>query len=272
MNTEKICFIGSGNMTRSIVSGLVKSGYQPNLITTTNPSIGKLEAMKADFNVNISQDNLQPAVNADVIVLGVKPQMMQMVCQQLQQIDLSDKLVITIAAGIPSHRYQDYFNQAVALIRTMPNTPTQIGAGVTGIYAPDNITEQQQQFCQLIMKTGGEVVWVDDESKLNQVIALAGSSPAYFFLFMEAMMQVGESMNMPKEQVRLMVQQAALGAAEMVKQNPELTAEQLRKNVTSKGGTTAQAVETFENGGLRDLVDSAMKNCIKRAEEMEKLL
>ena len=258
-------------MTRSIVSGLVNSGYNSGLIETTNPSIEKLNAMKSDFGVNVSQDNEAAVKQAEIVVLSVKPQLMETVCNQLSHLDLSKKLIITIAAGIPAARYQDYFRQQIKLIRTMPNTPTQIGVGVTGIFADSNISAAEKLECEQIMQTGGEVVWVEIESELNQVIALAGSSPAYFFMFIESMLDAAEKMNVPAEQARLMVQQAALGAAEMVKQNPSLTAAQLRENVTSKGGTTAQAIQTFEEGGLRQLVDSAMNNCIKRAEEMEKL-
>ena len=271
MKNKKICFIGAGNMTRSIVSGLVKSGYPAELIETTNRSLEKLNAMHTDFGVNVSQDNESATKNSDIVVLSVKPQMMEMVCNQLSHLDLSNKLIITIAAGIPASRYHDYFKQEIKLVRTMPNTPTQIGVGVTGIFADESISENEKLECQNIMQTGGEVVWVQKEAELNQVIALAGSSPAYFYMFMESMLDAAERMNVPADQARLMVQQAALGAAEMLKQNPQLTAAQLRENVTSKGGTTAQAINTFEEGGLRTLVDSAMNNCIKRAEEMEKL-
>ncbi|MBM7072144.1 pyrroline-5-carboxylate reductase [Shewanella sp. 202IG2-18] len=271
MKKSKICFIGSGNMTRSIVSGLVKSGYPTKLIETTNPSVEKLNAMQADFGVNVSHDNVAACYSANIIVLSVKPQMMETVCNKLSHLDLSEKLIITIAAGIPANRYQDYFKQPVKVVRTMPNTPTQIGIGVTGIFADESISESEKLECEQIMQTGGEVVWVNKESELNQVIALAGSSPAYFFMFVESMLDAAEKMNVPADKARLMVQQAALGAAEMVKQNPDLTAAQLRENVTSKGGTTAQAIKTFEEGGLRQLVDSAMQNCVKRAEEMEKL-
>ncbi len=271
MKNKKISFIGAGNMTRSIVGGLIKSGYQPELIETTNPSVEKLTALQSDFGVKVSHNNETSAQQADIIVLSVKPQMMETVCNKLSHLDLSNKLIITIAAGIPASRYQDYFKQSIKLIRTMPNTPTQIGVGVTGIFADDSISTDEKLTCEQIMQSGGEVVWVEKESELNQVIALAGSSPAYFFMFVESMLQAAEKMNVPADKARLMVQQAALGAAEMVKQNPDLTAAQLRQNVTSKGGTTAQAIKTFEDGGLRDLVDSAMQNCIKRAEEMEKL-
>ena len=270
MTQAKVCFIGAGNMTRSIISGLVTNGYPATLVHATNPSVGKLDALKADFNINVSHDNIAAANSADVIVLSVKPQLMQTVCEQLSHLDLSDKLLVTIAAGIPAARYQDYFKQPVKLIRAMPNTPTQIGVGMTGIFADDSISNEQKQICETLMKTGGEVVWVQKEDELNQVIALAGSSPAYFFLFIESMIQHGVKTGMDEDTARALAQQAALGAAQMVVQNPELSLEKLRTNVMSKGGTTARAVETFEEGDLRGLVDQAMTNCIKRAEEMAK--
>ncbi|MGS0679635.1 pyrroline-5-carboxylate reductase [Shewanella sp. 125m-7] len=270
MTQKKVCFIGAGNMTRSIVSGLVNSGYNPKLIEATNPSQPKLDAMVSDFGIKVSNNNLQAAKTADVIVLGVKPHLMQVVGEELSGLDLSNKLVITIAAGVTAKRYGDYFKQEIKLIRTMPNTPTQIGVGLTGLYAGEEISAEQKAICETLMATGGEVVWVDKEDDLNQVIALAGSSPAYFFLFLESMVESAVKGGMPEVVAREMAQQAALGAALMVKQNPELSLAQLRANVTSKGGTTAQAVETFEKGNLRGLVDSAMNNCIARAEEMAK--
>lgn len=270
MTQAKVCFIGAGNMTRSIVSGLVGKGYPSHLFHATNPSEGKLNALKQDFGIQVSHDNYQACLDADVIVLSVKPQLMQQVCEALSTIDLSNKLIITIAAGIPAKRYTDYFKQPITLIRTMPNTPTQLGVGMTGIFAPDNVTQAQKDICQTLMESGGKVVWVNQEDELNQVIALAGSSPAYFFLFIEAMIETGMKMGMDEQTCRALAQEAALGAAQMVIQNPELSLSQLRNNVTSKGGTTAQAIETFEKGNLRGLVDQAMQNCVLRAEEMAK--
>ena len=270
MTQAKVCFIGAGNMPRSIISGLVSHGYPAELIHATNPSVGKLDALKTDFNIGVSHDNIAAAKDADVIVLSVKPQLMQTVCEQLSHLDLANKLLITIAAGIPVSRYQDFFKQPIKLIRTMPNTPTQIGVGMTGIYADDSISSAHKQICETLMKTGGKVVWVNTENELNQVIALAGSSPAYFFLFIESMIQHGVKTGMDEQTARELAQQAALGAAQMVVQNPQLSLAELRSNVTSKGGTTAQAVDTLEQGDLRGLVDQAMTNCIKRAEEMAK--
>ncbi|MCL2913322.1 pyrroline-5-carboxylate reductase [Shewanella corallii] len=268
MESRKICFIGAGNMSRSIISGLVRGGYPAQEITASNPSRGKLDALQQDFGIRVTQDNHEAASQADVVVLSVKPQLMEQVCNQLADIDFSNKLVLTIAAGIPAHRYSDYLKQPLRLIRTMPNTPTQIGAGMTGLLSHPELSDTDKAFAEQMMRTGGDITWVDREQDLNLVIALAGSSPAYFFLFIESMINAGKNLGMDEAQARQLAQQAALGAAEMVIQNPELSVANLRENVTSKGGTTAQALATFEEGDLRNLVERAMVNCIKRAEEM----
>ena len=270
MSDKRICFIGAGNMSRSIISGLVSSGYQPQLIEASNPSTGKLQALQTDFAIKVTTDNLAAARAADVIVLAVKPQLMQQVCAALQSLDLSDKLLITIAAGINAARYSDsdYLAQPVKLIRTMPNTPMQIGAGMSGMFAPANISDEDKAICHRIMTSGGQAVWVDKEADLNLVIALAGSSPAYFFLFVEAMINAAAELGMEPSKARALAQQAALGAARMLQENPQLSPQQLRQNVTSKGGTTHEAVETFKQGELPELVKQAMNNCIARAEAM----
>lgn len=268
MEHKKICFIGAGNMSQSLIAGLANSGYPSDLIWATNPSTNKLVTLKTQFGINTSQHNKDGVNHADVIVLCVKPQLMQQVCHELQDIDLSKKLIITIAAGILSQRYQDYFNQKVQLIRAMPNTPTQIGAGITGLWSANQILHNEKKFIDDLMQTGGKVVWVNNEDELNLVIALAGSAPAYFFLFIEAMIDSAKKLGMDETQARIFAEQAALGSAKMLITNPDLSASQLRENVTSKGGTTAEAIATFEQGNLRQLIDNAMNNCINRANEM----
>ncbi|MGL4474375.1 MAG: pyrroline-5-carboxylate reductase, partial [Shewanella sp.] len=242
--------------------------YCPQAITATNPSTPKLDALAQDFGVLTSTDNLQSAADCDVIVLCVKPQIMQQVCTELAAIDLSSKLVMTIAAGVLSDRYPSYCKQPLALIRAMPNTPSQIGLGMTGLYASAGVTAAQRDLCEQMLSSIGKVLWVDSEDKLNLVIALAGSSPAYFFLFIEAMVDAAVKLGMNADEARLLAQQAALGSAVMLENNPDISLQQLRQNVTSKGGTTHEAIVTFEQGGLRTLVDEAMNNAIKRADAM----
>ncbi|GAA4875540.1 pyrroline-5-carboxylate reductase [Ferrimonas pelagia] len=267
---RRIAFIGAGNMARSIISGLVSNGYPADRIIAANPSQPKLDALAADFAIQSTNDNLLACQQADVIVLGVKPQLMAQVCEPLSALDLSGKLVLSIAAGVTCDSLQRYLKQAISLVRTMPNTPSLLGLGMTGLYAEASVAEADRAFAGQLMAAVGEIIWLAQESDIDQVIACAGSSPAYFFLFMEAMQQAAVKMGVTTEDARAMIQQAAIGAAAMAKQNPQWSLAELRTQVTSKGGTTAKAIETFEQQDLRASVDDAMNAAVKRAQEMAK--
>ncbi|TKB48800.1 pyrroline-5-carboxylate reductase [Ferrimonas sediminicola] len=255
-------------MSHSIISGLVKGGYPADAIIASNPSSGKLEELKGRFAIRTSNDNLDAAA-AEVVILAVKPQILKQVCESLSHIDFSNKLVVSIAAGVTCDRIRHYLGQAIRVVRAMPNTPSLLGLGMTGLYAAPGCSEGDRALSGRLMQAVGEVTWVDQESGIDQVIACAGSAPAYFFLLMEAMEESAvNSLGVSREQARAMIQQTALGAAEMVKQNPDLSLAELRNRVTSKGGTTAKAIEHFEQQGLRSTVDGAMKAAVKRAVEM----
>jgi pyrroline-5-carboxylate reductase len=271
MQHRKIAFIGAGNMTRSIVSGLVNNAYPAHLITASNPSIGKLSALQADFAINVTQDNIEAVNAADVIVLAVKPQLMEQVCGKLaQHKNLNNKLFVSIAAGITSGRLQQMLGGTFAIVRTMPNTPSALGKGMTGLFADTNVVDIDKKYASDLMSQVGEIAWVEKESMIDGVIAAAGSSPAYFFLFLEAMQKESERQGFDRQTARLLVQQAMLGAAEMVCHNPHLELSELRTQVTSKGGTTAKAIESFQQQGIEQLVANAMQAAVKRAEEMAK--
>jgi len=271
MQHRKIAFIGAGNMTRSIVSGLVNNAYPAKLITASNPSIGKLTALQTDFAIKVTQDNKEAVDGADVIVLAVKPQLMQQVCEKLaQDSNLDNKLFVSIAAGITTARLQEMLGAALPTVRTMPNTPSALGKGMTGLFADAHVEEMDRKYAGDLMSQVGEIAWVEEESMIDGVIAAAGSSPAYFFLFLEAMQTESERQGFDPKTARLMVQQAMLGAAEMVCHNPHLELSELRTQVTSKGGTTAKAIESFQQQGLEQVVANAMQAAVKRAEEMAK--
>ncbi|WP_267873246.1 pyrroline-5-carboxylate reductase [Ferrimonas aestuarii] len=269
--SNNIGFIGAGNMSRSIISGLVTNGYPAANIIASNPSQPKLDSLKQDFGIQVTTDNLQ-AAQSDLLVLAVKPQMLEQVCKQLSHLDLSNTLLVSIAAGVTCERIAEYLGQPVKLIRAMPNTPSLLGLGMTGIYANARVSDEQKQLAQQLLSSVGETAWFDEEVGIDQVTACAGSAPAYFFLMMEAMQQSAvDSLGVSPEQARQLIQQTAIGAAAMVKQNPELSLEELRLRVTSKGGTTAKAIEHFESQGLRQTVDGAMQAAFERAQEMAKL-
>ncbi|MGR5179254.1 pyrroline-5-carboxylate reductase [Vibrio parahaemolyticus] len=270
MEQRKIAFIGAGNMTRSIVAGLVVSGYDPKCIIAANPSTGKLDDLQQAYGIDTTTDNLKAVSQADVVVLAVKPQMMEQVAKPLQDVDYSGKLVISIAAGISVARLQQMFNCVLNLIRVMPNTPSLVGEGMSGLFASENTPQVDKAFAGSLMQAVGKVCWVEQESGINDVIAAAGSAPAYFFLFMEAIQQQAIESGFDGETARLLVQQTALGAAKMVAENPQTDLATLRQQVTSKGGTTAEAVRTFEESDIRGIVAKAMQAAVTRAEEMEK--
>lgn len=270
---KKITFIGAGNMAGSIISGLVKSGYPADLICASAPGVANTQKLAEQFSIKTSQDNAASAEWAEVIVLGVKPQMMAKVCQAMadQGIDFSNKLVISIAAGISAQRLQSLLGEQTQIIRTMPNTPSLLQKGMTGLYASEQVSQEYKTFAGDLMAAVGETVWVKEEGMINAVTAASGSSPAYFFLFMEAMQNKAIEMGFDPEQARLLVSQAALGSIAMVKQNPDISLSKLRENVTSKGGTTAQALDTFNELQLSEIVAKAMQAASDRGEEMEEL-
>ncbi|MEL3928714.1 pyrroline-5-carboxylate reductase [Aeromonas enteropelogenes] len=273
MQHKTIAFIGAGNMSRSIIAGLVKAGYPAEKITAANPSLPKLEALASDYGIHVTQNNADAARHAEVIVLAVKPQLMADMLGALvgEPGSLAGKLLISIAAGIKVARLGEMAGGHARIIRTMPNTPALLGLGMTGLYAPDTVGQEDRDFAEQMMQAVGKTLWVEQESGINGVIAAAGSAPAYFFLFMQAIAEEAEAMGFRPEQARLLVQQTALGAAAMVEQNPALALATLREQVTSKGGTTAEAIKTFQQQGLMPLTAQAMQAAVARAAEMETL-
>lgn len=272
MQYRKITFIGAGNMAKAIIAGLVNNGYPAQLITACSPSMTNDSELHCQYGVNCSNDNVESVRQSDVIILAVKPQMMVDVCTPIhQQVDLSGKLILSIAAGISVERFYQMLGK-IDIIRIMPNTPSLIGLGMSGLYAPATVSTEDKTFTTRLMESVGKICWVNEESGINNVIAAAGSAPAYFFLFMEAMQQEAERLGFSTETARLLVQQAALGAAHMVEANPEIGIDTLRQQVTSKGGTTAEALRIFNQNGLSETVALAMQAAIKRANQMEKSL
>lgn len=270
---KKITFIGAGNMASSIISGLIKDGYPCNAICASEPNKETTDKLVSQFSINGSQDNNASAQWAEVIVLAVKPQIMGIVCQALAEtgIDFSHKLIISIAAGISVKRLQSLLGGNTPVIRVMPNTPALLQKGMAGLFASAQVSEANKNYASALMHAVGEILWVDEESMIDAVIAASGSAPAYFFLFMEAMHAKAKQMGFNDEQAKLLVLQTALGSAEMVAQNPELSLSTLRENVTSKGGTTAAALNSFNESGLTEIVATAMQAAADRGAEMEKL-
>lgn len=206
-----------------------------------------------------------------MVVLAVKPQDMATLLSSMQDVDWSNKLVVSIAAGISVARLSEMAGAPLKLVRVMPNTPSLVSEGMSGLYAPNSVSEDDRTFAGELLQAVGKVCWVSEEAGINAVIAAAGSAPAYFFRFMEAMQAEAERQGFDKATARLLVQQSALGAAKMVVANPDIELATLREQVTSKGGTTAEALNVFNNNQLSETVAEAMQAAVRRAEEMETL-
>jgi pyrroline-5-carboxylate reductase len=265
----KIAFIGAGNMNGAIIGGLINNGISPESVMVTNPSREKREALTSKYGILNTTNNDEAIEFADVVVLGVKPYLIVEVCEAFtKNVNINGKCFVSVAAGCLLKDIQQALHHDSPIIRTMPNTPSQVGLGMTGMYANQFVTPEQKASVEKIIACTGEFVWLEKEEEIDNVISVSGSGPAYFFLFMEAMENHAKTLGFTSKEARLLVQQTALGAANMVVQNPELEISQLRTNVTSKGGTTQAALLAFTDGKLPELVETAMNAAISRAKEM----
>ncbi|OOF61928.1 pyrroline-5-carboxylate reductase [Rodentibacter sp. Ppn85] len=270
MQQKLIAFIGGGNMAQAIVFGLLKQGYPATQIIVNDPNREKQESF-AKLGVQTAENNEESAARADIVLLAVKPQIMAEVGQSLSAVDFSDKLLISIAAGISTARLQALIPSTKSIVRVMPNTPALVGEGMAGLFASKNTAEIDRSLAERLLAAVGKTVWIEDESQMHAVTAASGSSPAYFFLMLEAMQQALIEMNIDANTARQLVQQSMLGAAKMVVENPQITLATLRENVTSKGGTTAAALEIFNTRQFNQTVAEAMFACVARSQEMETL-
>ncbi|TQV85338.1 pyrroline-5-carboxylate reductase [Aliikangiella coralliicola] len=267
-NYSKIAFIGCGNMATAIISGLVASGWPVEKIMASNPSRGKLDNLADQFSLQTTNDNREAANFGDIVVLAVKPQKLPEVCLQLSQCDFSNKLVISVAAGFRAAKIADGLKQNPVIIRAMPNTPALIGLGATGLYATSQATENNRQIAESIFQAVGQTNWVSNESHIDIVTAIAGSSPAYIFLMMQSMVEQAVSSGLPEQDAFDLITQAVSGAAQLAKATPAKTLNTLRKEVTSPGGTTAAAITVFKNNEFEDIVKKAVSASIQRGREL----
>ncbi len=267
---DSIAFIGGGNMARSLVGGLIARGTPPASIHVADPVADARQALQRDFGVATHADNAEAARGAGTWVLAVKPQMMRAVCAGLAQLaQASRPLVVSIAAGITSAQLQRWLGGSAAVVRCMPNTPALLGAGVTGLFASAGVDAAGRGRAEALLASAGETVWIDHEAQMDAVTAVSGSGPAYVFLLAEAMEAAGTAEGLPAATARSLALQTVLGAARMLTESGEPPAE-LRRRVTSPGGTTQAAIETFEAGGLRALVAKAVGNAAERGRELSR--
>ncbi len=272
MKNTTISFIGGGNMTGSLVGGLVADGLDPDRIWVSDPAPGQREGMRAKWPVHCTADNLEAAGHGDLLVLAVKPQMARAVCEELAPtVQQNRPLVVSIAAGLRAGDLSRWLGGDVALVRSMPNTPALVQSGATALCANSRVSREQRDLAETVLRAAGLTLWVEDEALMDAVTALSGSGPAYFFLVMEAMEAAGRELGLNEKTARLLTLQTAFGAAKMALESSE-DAATLRQRVTSPGGTTERALEVLEREQLRSAFREAMVAARDRSRELAELL
>ena len=268
-NMRSIVFIGGGNMASCIVGGMIYEGFQQQEILVSVPSDESKARLTEAYGVSVVSDNLAAVAEADVVILAVKPQIMRNVVLDLAAALPKDAVVVSVAAGISINSIQSWLGEDRAIVRAMPNTPSLVRTGATGLFANDHTDEQQRRVVAEIFEAVGVCCWVKSEELINAVIAVSGSGPAYFFQILHIMQSVGQELGLSEDDARQLASQTALGAAKMAIASEKKPAES-RRQVTSPGGTTERALNTFQQEGLESTFRRAMNNALARAEEMSK--
>lgn len=264
MKQQRIAFIGAGNMALSLVSGLLAAGRDPGDIHASDPSAAARERI-AELGVAVFDDNAAALQDADTVVLAVKPQVLRQVLQGLPPGD--NRLLVSIAAGVPLAAMEAWAGTGSAIVRCMPNTPALLRAGITGMYANAHVTDRQRQTADAILSAAGATLWVPRETDLDAVTAVSGSGPAYFFYLMEALIDAGESLGLDRESATRLCLETAYGAARMAREGVDPPAT-LRRNVTSPGGTTERALTILDAAGTRAVFQQAVAGAAQRAKEL----
>lgn len=265
---DTLAFIGGGNMARSLIGGLIARGHDPRTIRVAEPVDALRDALAKDFGVSVFADGADAVQGASTWILGVKPQVLRGVCEALApQAQASNPLIVSVAAGITTAQIDRWLGGGLAVVRTMPNTPALLGAGVTGLYANARVAAEDRVETQSLLSAAGETVWIDDEAQMDAVTAVSGSGPAYIFLLAEALQSAGEAEGLAQDAARTLALQTILGAGRMLVES-DVDAAELRRRVTSPNGTTHAAITAFETGGFRELVRRAVHAARVRGKEL----
>ena len=265
---RRLAFIGGGNMAAALIGGLIKRGIARERLIVADPSQDQLDRLLRDYGVLAAADNASAVQGAEVVILAVKPQLMRAVALGVApHLQAGRPLVISVAAGIPHAALARWFGAQIPVIRTMPNRPALNGFGATGLYAPAGVGAADRALAEDLMAAVSATVWVEHESQMDTVTAVSGSGPAYFFLFMEALEAAAHERGLPTDIAHRLTLETAFGAAQMARESPDSLAT-LREQVTSKGGTTAAALEVLNAAGLRAIVAHAVAAADRRSAEL----
>ena len=254
-------------MAGSIIGGLIAKGIDASLISAADPVAENCERLKQDFGIATHGDNAEAVDKAGIIIFAVKPQVMAEVCTALKEHIDSGALILSIAAGTTLANMATWLGGERPMVRCMPNTPALLQLGATGAYANDYVSAEQRDAANTILEAIGIVEWLQDEAQLDSVTAVSGSAPAYFFLLLEAMIKAAQQQGLPSETARNLAVQTCIGAGQLASSDAADISE-LRRRVTSPGGTTERAIASLQNADFEKIVKDAMDACRNRSIEL----
>lgn len=261
--------VGAGKMGSAMLAGWLASGIDPKAIVVSDPSPSDELLAMAEKHGFHQVETLTPDIKPAMVLLAIKPQLMDVVLPKIAPAILPDTLVASVAAGTPLSKFADIFGD-VPMARAMPNTPSMVGRGITAVYPTDKVSDAQKQTIETLLTAVGKVVWLEREEQIDQVTAVSGSGPAYVFWMAECLTEAGVSLGLPQEIARELAEATVSGAGELMHQSSD-TPTVLRQNVTSPNGTTAAALEVLmAEDGLGPLMKRAAAAAEKRAKELAK--
>ena len=265
-----IGFIGAGNMATALIEGLLATGINAARLWAADAAADKLATFAAR-GINTTTDNAEIVRHCTIVVLAVKPQVMATVVGALKEVFSANScLLVSIAAGISCASLQNWTHPQQPIVRCMPNTPALVQAGASGLFANVFVSTDQKQAAQNILEAVGIACWLDNEAQIDAVTALSGSGPAYFFLLMEAMQAAAVNLGLPAEVARQLCLQTAFGAAKLALAS-DVPVDELRRRVTSPGGTTEAALRQFEAEDFQAMVERALARANTRSQELARV-
>jgi len=267
LNNAKLAFVGSGTMAEAMIKGILNQELLlPECIIASGPRAERGQELQQRYGVRWTTNNVEAVADADVVVFSVKPQVIPKVLPELYGRIKADALVLSIAAGVPIATLREGLSHN-AIVRSMPNTPAQVAAGMTVWTVSEEASPEQRAQAQAILGALGEEVFVQDETYLDMATALSGTGPAYVFLFMEALIDAGVHMGFSRRISQKLVEQTVLGSALFARESHKHPAE-LRNMVTSPGGTSAAALYELEKGGLRTVLSRGVWAAYQRSRSL----
>lgn len=267
MNKKSIAFLGSGNMAEAIIKGVIFSDiFDSRNVVCSDKSTERLQYVKRKYKVLTTSDNKEAANSSDVLVISVKPQNINELLNEIKEINLSRKIVVSICAGVKCTKLEQSFKDKVAVIRVMPNTPALVGSGVSAIAKGNYALKKDLGVAKKIFEGVGEVFEIEEEL-MDTVTAISGSGPAYVFYLLEAMIEAGEKLKLKDEYAKKLALHTFMGAAKLALDSKD-DLKTLRKKVTSKGGTTEKAINLFAEKKLKDIFIAGIKAAAQRSKEL----